>query len=165
MFDQQDTAGEVHVVELRLEVRDARMASGSSPRAGQGEFNFGDGGREDISVEDEYIYDDYDSEPLLTSQLGTDVMRRFQGKKYSLVMRDRTEANTVIPMKYRCRRFIIRTFVVLFLCGAGGTAGYFISESHSNGCYRALVWNRDLQRLHAKFVDKISSAKIESFSR
>ena len=121
--------------------------------------------REEFPVEDEYIYDDYDSEPLLSSQADLELSRNYQGRKYSLVRRDEAEANTIIPLRCRSRRCILRVGVVLFLCGIGGLCGYFITEKTIHTCKVALLANRDLNSLHKHFINQVSSRSIEGFLR
>ena len=144
-----------------------RMASFvSSPRGITTEYIASEGGlREDFSVEDEYIYDDYDSEPLLSSQADMELSRQYQGRKYSLLRRDEADANTIIPMKCRSRRCILRIFMVLVLCGFGGMCGYFITGKYIHTCKVALSTTRDLNSFHKHFVDQISSISIEGFLR
>lgn len=148
----------------------ASMASSASPRGIQSEFNFSDGGiREDFSIEDEYIYDDYDSEPLLSSQADMDLCRELsrqcRGKKYSLLSRDETGTNTIIPMKWRSRRCILRIFIVQLLCGFGVMCGYFISRQYIPACKAAILTQGDFESLHRQFINQISSNSIEVFLR
>lgn len=142
------------------------MDSPVSPRGMQSEFNFNDGGiREDFPVEDEYIYDDYDSEPLLSSQTDMELSRQHHGNRYSLLKRDEAETNTIIPTKWRSRRCILRIFMVVFLCGFGSMCGYFISRQYVHACNVALVTPGDLESLHRQFINQISSKSIEGFLR
>lgn len=146
------------------------MASSASPRGIQSEFDFSDGGlREDFSVEDEYIYDDYDSAPLLSSQadmdLSRELSRQYRGKRYSLLNRDETGTNTIIPMKWRSRRCILRIFIVLLLNGFGIMCGYFISRQHIPACKVAISTQRDFESLHRQFINQVSSKSIEGFLR
>lgn len=156
------------------------MASSASPRGIQSEFNFSDVGlREDFSVEDEYIYDDYDSEPLLSSQADMELSRQelsrhFRGNRYSLLKRDEAETNTIIPTKWRSRRCIIRIVVVLLSCGFGTMFGYFISREYIPACKVALVSHGSLENnmsepsalesLHRQFINRISSRSMEGLS-
>jgi len=157
------------------------MASSASPRGTQSEFNFSDVGlREDFSVEDEYIYDDYDTEPLLSSQADMElsrqeVSRHFGGNRYSLLKRDEAETNTIIPTKWRSRRCVMRIFVVLLSCGFGAMCGYFISREYIPACKVALLSHGGLQNnmsepsvlesLHMQIINRISSRNIEGFLR
>ena len=154
----------------------ASMASSASPRGMQSEFNFSDVGlREDFSVEDEYIYDDYDSEPLLSSQADMELSRQeltrhYCGNRYSLLKRDEAETNTIIPTKWRSRRCIMRIFVVLLSCGLGTMCGYFISREYIPACKVALLSHNMsessvLERLHMQITNRISSRNIEGFLR
>lgn len=157
------------------------MAASASPRGTQSEFSFSDVGlREDFSVEDEYIYDDYDSEPLLSSQADMELSqqeptRRYGGNKYSLLKRDEAETNTIIPTKWRSRRCVIRIFVVLLSCGFGIMCGYFISREYIPACKVALLSHgilgnnmsepSDLESLHVQIINRISSRSMKGFLR
>lgn len=142
------------------------MASSVSPRGTQSEFNFNDASlREDFPVEDEYIYDDYDSEPLLSSQTDMELSRQFRGKRYSLLKRDEAETNTIIPTKWRSRRCVLRIFVVLFLYGLGTMCGYFIATQYIHACKVTLLSTEDLENLYRPFINRISSRNIEESLR
>lgn len=107
--------------------------------------------KDDFTVEDEYIYDDYDSEPLLTSQADVELSRQYQGRKYLLLRRNEADANTIIPMRCRPRRCALRVFMVLFLSGIGGLCGYFVTPCNRPSCVQtsALSSNRLKQFSHA----------------
>ena len=143
-----------------------RMASSNRDTRGiTMDYISSEGGiREDFPVEDEYIYDDYDSEPLLSSQADLEFSRNYQGRKYSPVRRDEGEANTIIPMRCRSRRCILRVIVVLSLCGIGGLCGY-LTEKNIHSCKVALLATRNLDSLHKHFINQISSRRIERFLR
>lgn len=154
----------------------AFMASSASPRGTQGEFNFTDVRlREDFSVEDEYIYDDYDTEPLLSSQTDMElsrqeVSRHYRGNRHSLLKHDEAETNTIIPIKWRSRRCAMRIFVVLLSCGFGIMCGYFISKEYIPACKVALLGNNMsepsvLESLHMQIINRISSRSIERVLR
>ena len=159
----------------------ALMASSASPRGTQDEFNFTDvRQREDFSVEDEYIYDDYDTEPLLSSQTDMElsrqeVSRHYRGNRYSLLKRDEAETNTIIPIKWRSRRCVIRILVVLLSCGFGTMCGYFISREYIPACNVARLSHgrlgnnmsepSALESLHMQIINRISSGSIERFLR
>ena len=159
----------------------ALMASSASPRGTQDEFNFTDvRQREDFSVEDEYIYDDYDTEPLLSSQTDMElsrqeVSRHYRGNRYSLLKRDEAETNTIIPIKWRSRRCVMRILVLLLSCGFGTMCGYFISREYIPACKVALLSHGSLENnmsepsvlesLHMQIINRISSRSIERFLR
>ncbi|XP_068729994.1 N-acetylated-alpha-linked acidic dipeptidase 2-like [Montipora capricornis] len=124
------------------------------------------GPREDFPVEDEYIYDDYDSEPLLTSQVNMELSRQYQGRKYSLIRKDEAEANTIIPMRWRFSRCVLKAFVVLILFGIGGLCGYFITVNYINSCKKDRLFI--VNHLHISpenDINRISSKSIGEFLR
>ena len=124
------------------------------------------GPREDFPVEDEYIYDDYDSEPLLTSQVDMELSRQYQGRKYSLIRKDEAEANTIIPMRWRFSRCVLKAFVVLILFGIGGLCGYFITANYINSCKKERLFI--VNHLHISpenDINRISSKSIGEFLR
>ena len=139
------------------------MASSSNdtPRAITTDNILSEGGqREDFSVEDEYIYDDYDFEPLLSSHGDTEFSRQYQGRKYSLLRPNGTaDASTVIPIKCRTRRCVWRIFIALLLCGFGGLCGYLITEKYD----KCSLATRDFNSFHKQFVLQTSSRNIEQF--
>ena len=163
----------------------ALMASSASPRGTQDEFNFTDVRsdvrlREDFSVEDEYIYDDYDTEPLLSSQTDMElsrqeVSRHYRGNRYSPLKRDEAETNTIVPIKWRSRRCVMRIFVVLLSCGFGTMCGYFIFREYIPACELVRLSHGKLgnnisepsvlESLHMQIINRISSRSIKSFSR
>lgn len=139
------------------------MASSSNdtPRAVTTDYILSEGGqREDFSVEDEYIYDDYDFEPLLSSHGDMEFSRQYQGRKYSLLRpNDTADASTVIPIKCRTRRCVWRIFIALLLCGFGGLCGYLITEKYD----KCSLATRDFHSFHKQFVLQTSSKNIEQF--
>ena len=142
-------------------------SSNISTRGIKTDYISSEGGlREDFPVEDEYIYDDYDSEPLLTSQVDMELSRQYQGRKYSLIRKDEAEANTIIPMRWRFSRCILKAFVVLILFGIGSLCGYFITVNYINSCKkeRLFIVNH-LHISHENDMNRISSKSIGEFLR
>lgn len=96
------------------------MASSSNdtPRAITTDYILSEGGqREDFSVEDEYIYDDYDFEPLLSSHGDMEFSRQYQGRKYSLLRpNDTADASTVIPIVNAEPDDVFGEFLSLYFC-------------------------------------------------
>lgn len=142
------------------------LSDSISPRGTQSEFNFDDGFlRGDFPVEDEYIDDDYDSEPLLNSHTDFELSRQFRGRRYSRLNPDEEETNTIIPIKWRSRRCVMRTLIVFVLCGLGTVCGYFISTQNIRECKATVSSREDLDSLHGPFINRISSRNIKESSR
>ena len=121
---------------------------------------------EDFPVEDEYIYDDYDSEPLLTSQVDMELSRQYHGRKYLLLRKDEAQPNTIIPMRWRFRRCALKVFIVFLLLGIGGLCGYFIAIKLLHFCNNRMIFtSNDLQMLHENYINGISSKNIGEFLR
>lgn len=120
------------------------------------------GPREDFSVEDEYIYDDYDSEPLLSSQADLELSRHYQGRKYLFLRQDEADASTIIPFRWRFRRFALKGFIGLLLCGFGGLLGYFVTVKYVHSCNGEthFATNDLLNFPHEDYVIQISSKDI-----
>lgn len=124
------------------------------------------GPREDFSVEDEYIYDDYDSEPLLTSQADLELSRHYQGKKYLFLRQDEAAASTIIPFRWRFRRFSLKVFIGLLLCGFGGLLGYFMTVKYIHSCSGKTHFStNNLHNLNEDYVNQLSSKDIGEFLR
>lgn len=125
------------------------------------------GPREDFSVEDEYIYDDYDSEPLLSSQADLELSRHYQGRKYLFLRQDEADASTIIPFRWRFRRFALKGFIGLLLCGFGGLLGYFVTVKYVHSCIGEthFATNDLLNFPHEDYVIQISSKDIGEFLR
>ena len=150
----------------RSNIVNTMALSSTSPRGITTDYISSEGGlREDFPVEDEYIYDDYDSEPLLSSQGHLELSRHYQGRKYSLLRRDEADANTIIPMRCRSRRCALKIFIILILCGVGGLCGYFITVKYIHTCNDVLLAASDLNSVHKHFINRISSKSIEKFLR
>ena len=141
--------------------------SSNAARAITTDYISSEGGlKEDFPVEDEYIYDDYDSEPLLSSQSADmELSRHYEGRTYSLLRRNEAEANTIIPMRCRSRRCVVRISIALLLCGFGALCGYFISQKYSYKCKVAFFASRDLKSFHQHFINRISRRNIGRFLR